>query len=69
MLSGEAANINFIVFGLIPPGLKPTIYCTLEWAKHANNNTTDAVLICQWLMVIYNAYKPTIDLLVVYGYS
>jgi len=25
MLSGEATNTNFIVLGLIPPGLKPTI--------------------------------------------
>jgi len=26
VLSGEAANTNFIVFGLTRPGLEPTIY-------------------------------------------
>jgi len=29
VLSGEATNINFIVFGLIRPGLEPTIYRTI----------------------------------------
>jgi len=28
MLSGEATNTNFIVFGLTRPGLEPTIYHT-----------------------------------------
>jgi hypothetical protein len=28
MLSGEATNAKFIVFGLTRPGLKPTIYHT-----------------------------------------
>jgi hypothetical protein len=41
MLSGEATNTNFIVFGLTRPGLKPTIYRTL--GKHANHYTTDVV--------------------------
>ena len=42
MLSGEAANTYFIVFGLIWSGLEPTIYRT--WGGHANNYTTDAGL-------------------------
>jgi hypothetical protein len=28
VISGEASNTNFIVFGLTRPGLEPTIYCT-----------------------------------------
>jgi hypothetical protein len=42
MLSGEATNTNFIVFGLTRSGLKPTIYCTQD--KHADHYTTDVVL-------------------------
>ena len=41
MLSGEATNINFIVFGLIRPGLELTIYRTRS--EHANHYTTVAV--------------------------
>ena len=41
MLSGEATNANFIVFGLTLSGLEPTIYRTL--GEHANHYTTDAV--------------------------
>jgi len=41
VLSGEATNTNFIVFGLARPGLEPTIYRTR--GKHANDYTTDAV--------------------------
>jgi hypothetical protein len=41
VLSGEATNINFIVFGLTRLGLEPTIYHTR--GKHANHYTTDAV--------------------------
>jgi hypothetical protein len=41
MLSREAKNTNFIVFGLIQPGCKPTIYCIR--GEHANHYTTDAV--------------------------
>ena len=41
MLSGEATNTNFIVFGLTRLGLEPTIYRTQ--GKHANHYTTDAV--------------------------
>jgi hypothetical protein len=38
VLSGEAANANFIIFGLTQPGLKLTIYHTQ--GKHANHYTT-----------------------------
>jgi hypothetical protein len=41
VLSGEAANTNFIVFGLTRPGLEPTIYCTR--GEHAKHYTTDVV--------------------------
>jgi hypothetical protein len=35
----EAANINFIVFGLTQPGWDPTIYHT--WSEYYNRYTTD----------------------------
>jgi hypothetical protein len=38
--SGEATNINFIVFGLIRPWLEATIY--RPRGEHANHYTTDA---------------------------
>jgi hypothetical protein len=41
MLSGQAVNDNFIVFGLTRAGLKPTIYHTQ--GEHANHYATDAV--------------------------
>jgi hypothetical protein len=41
MLSGEATNTNFIVFGLTRPGLQPTIYRTQ--GEHATKYATDAV--------------------------
>jgi hypothetical protein len=41
MLSGEATNTNFIVFGLTRPGLEPMIYRTQ--GEHANYYTTDEV--------------------------
>jgi hypothetical protein len=49
MLSGVAANINFIVFGLIWLGLKLTIYRTQD--KYINNYTTDAVsyFLMRWI--------------------
>jgi len=47
MQRGEATNTNFIVFGLIRSGLKPTIYRT--WGEHANNNTIDAVQMFRYL--------------------
>ena len=42
MLSGEATNINFIIFGVTPQGLEPTIYHTR--GQHASHYTTDAVM-------------------------
>jgi hypothetical protein len=41
MLSGEATNTNFIVFGMTQLGPKPTNYRTHD--EHANHYTTDAV--------------------------
>jgi hypothetical protein len=41
MLSGEAANTNFIVFGLTQLGLELTIYCTQ--GEHTNHYATDVV--------------------------
>ena len=41
MLSGEATNINFIIFGLTRSGLELTIHRTR--GEHANHYTTDAV--------------------------
>jgi hypothetical protein len=40
MISGEATDTNFTVFGLTQPGLKPTIYHTRS--EHANPYATDA---------------------------
>jgi hypothetical protein len=42
MLSGEARNTNFIVFGLTQTGLEPTIYRTQD--EHANHYTTNVVI-------------------------
>ena len=41
MLSGEATNTNFIIFGLTRPGIEPTIYRIRD--EHANHYTTSAV--------------------------
>ena len=41
MLSGEATNTNFIVFGLNRSVLEPTIYHTQ--GEHANHYATEAV--------------------------
>jgi hypothetical protein len=43
VISEDEANTNFIVFGLTPPGLEPTIYRTR--GEHANHYTTDAVFL------------------------
>ena len=43
MLSGEAKNTNFIVFGLTQFGLEPTIYHTLS--EYANHYTTEVVIL------------------------
>jgi hypothetical protein len=48
MLSGEATNINFIVFGLTRLGLELTIYRTR--GEHANHYFTDAVRIIRSCM-------------------
>jgi len=47
VLSGEATNTNFIVFGLTRPGLERTIYRTR--GEHANNYTTDKVSM-KWII-------------------
>ena len=41
MLSGEATNTNFLVFGLTRSGLQPRIYHTR--GEHVDHYTTDAV--------------------------
>jgi len=41
MLNKEAANTNYIIFGLTRLGLEPTIYHTR--GQHANYYTTNAV--------------------------
>jgi hypothetical protein len=41
LLSGEATNTNFIVFGLTRPGLETTTY--RNRGKHANYYSTNAV--------------------------
>ena len=42
VLSGKAANTNFIVFSLTRPVLEPKIYCTR--GEHTNDYTTDPVI-------------------------
>ena len=42
VLTREATNTNFIVFGLTRSGLKPTIYHTR--GEHTNHYSTDAVI-------------------------
>ena len=54
MLSGEAANTNFIVFAFTLPGLEPTIYRTRD--EHANNDTTDQVLNIEYLEYCVNIF-------------
>ena len=41
MLRGEAANTNFLVFGMTPSGLEPLIYLTQ--AEHVDHYTTNLV--------------------------
>jgi hypothetical protein len=52
VLSGEATNTNFKVFGLSRPGpgLKSTLYRTR--GEHANHYTTDAVVKLTLLLVM-----------------
>ena len=53
MLSGEATHINYIVFGLTPPGLEPTIYRTR--GEHAKHYATDV----SWLATKINTMIVT----------
>ena len=55
VLSGEATNTNFIVFGLIRPEFEPPIYRTR--GEHANHYTTDAVTIGQMSFTLTNKIK------------
>jgi hypothetical protein len=50
VLSGEATNTNFIVFGLTRPGLEPIIYHTR--GEHANYYTNDAVYIISTVCIL-----------------
>jgi hypothetical protein len=43
VLSGEATNTNFKIFGLTRPGLEPTIYRTRD--EHTNYNATGAAVL------------------------
>jgi hypothetical protein len=43
VLSEEATNINFLVFGLTRPVLESTIYRTR--GEHANHYATDALFV------------------------
>ena len=70
VLSGEASNTNFIVFGLTRLGLEPTIYRTQgehanhyatdeptiyrTQGEHANHYATDAVLENKWEYKVYH---------------
>jgi len=42
VLGGQAANANFIVFGVAQPGLEHTIYRSR--GEQTNHDTTDSVL-------------------------
>ena len=43
LLSEEATNTNFIIFGLTQPGLELTMYRTGD--EHAKHYATDAVFV------------------------
>jgi hypothetical protein len=49
VLSGEATNTNFIVFGLTRPWFEPTIYRTQ--GEHANHYTTAVVLMGNKILI------------------
>jgi hypothetical protein len=53
MLSREATNTNFLVFGLTRPGLEPSIYHTR--GEHANHNTTETVW--KYMSQVINMYS------------
>ena len=54
MLSEEATNTNFIVFGLARTGLDPTIYRIR--GEHANHYASDAVRIIRSCMDAEETY-------------
>ena len=54
VFSGEAANTNFIVFGLIRLRLEPPIYHTR--GERTNHYTTDAVACCLCHVVCFAMY-------------
>ena len=65
MLSGEATNANFIVFGLNRSRFEPIIYCT--GGEHANHYTTDVIHVSQrgpHMIYHYNKYEVYICLIV-----
>jgi hypothetical protein len=60
----EATNTNFKVFGLIRPGLEPTIYRTR--GQHANHYAIDAVILelnvmCFFLLFIFYFVKIMLE--------
>ena len=63
MLSREATNTNFIVFGLIRPGLEPTIYCSKD--GYANHYPTDAALYIMYNPVYYIPKTVTVSIEIV----
>jgi hypothetical protein len=60
---GEATNTNFIVFGLIRPGLEPTIYCSKD--GYANHYPTDAALYIMYNPVYYIPKTVTVSIEIV----
>ena len=69
VLSGEATNTNFIVFGLTRTGLESTIYRTR--GDHANHYATDAVLLLNVMClvekyeencIVFTVIRPEIEL-------
>ena len=57
MLSGEAANTNFLVSGLTESGLEPRIYHTR--GKHVNHYTSDEVKV--GMMVRVMVFNNTVN--------
>jgi hypothetical protein len=50
VLSGEATNTNFIVFGLTRPGIEPTIYHTR--GDHSNHYTPPMRRTTKWIVIV-----------------
>jgi hypothetical protein len=55
IISGEATNTNFIVFGLTQLGLEPTIYRTRS--EHANHYPTDVVHFSLYKIVLLYKFE------------